>query len=69
LSTFADGEDFPDNDGSDVLNIAAAREQAITTAGAMLKDRGATFWGSGEWRMTVVDEGGKTVCLLRFSAE
>jgi hypothetical protein len=62
-----DGPDFPDDEGTVLADIAAARAQAI--AGALLKDRGATFWGAGEWRMTVVDEAGDTICRLRFSAE
>jgi hypothetical protein len=56
-------------EGTILANVAAARAEAITTAGALLKDRGPTFWGAGEWRMTVVDDAGDTVCLLRFSAE
>jgi hypothetical protein len=65
----ADGADLPDHEGTILADVAMARAEAITTAGALLKDRGATFWGAGEWRMTVVDEAGATVCLLRFSAE
>jgi hypothetical protein len=65
----ADGQDFPDHEGTELADVAAARDQAIMTAGAMLKDRGAAFWGEGEWRMVVVDENGATVCALRFSAE
>ena len=65
----ADGADLPDHEGTILADVATARAEAITTAGALLKDRGAMFWGAGEWRMTVVDETGDTVCLLRFSAE
>ena len=65
----ADGEDLPDEVGTILPNTAAARVQAIATAGAMLADRGPTFWGGTEWRMTVVNEAGVRVCLLRFSAE
>lgn len=64
-----DGADYPDSEGIILDDVASARAEAITTAGALLKDRGATFWGSGEWRMTVVDEAGGTVCRLRFAAE
>ena len=65
----ADGADFPDREGTILGDVATARSEAITTAGELLKDRGSTFWGSGEWRMTVVDEAGDTVCRLRFAAE
>jgi hypothetical protein len=64
-----DGAEPPDHEGTVLADIAAARAEAITTAGALLKDRDATFWGAGEWRMTVVDEAGDTICRLRFSAE
>jgi hypothetical protein len=38
----------PDDEGTILADVAAARAEAITTAGALLKDRGATFWGVGE---------------------
>jgi len=65
----SDGADLPDVEGIVLQDRAAARTQAITTAGEMLKERGCTFWHGTEWRMTVLDEAGTTVCLLRFTAE
>jgi uncharacterized protein DUF6894 len=65
----SDGADLPDVEGIVLRDRAAARTQAITTAGEMLKERGCTFWHGTEWRMTVLDEAGATVCLLRFTAE
>jgi hypothetical protein len=65
----ADGADLPDREGTILADVATARAQAITTAGELLKERGATFFGAGEWHMTVVDEAGETVCRLHFSAE
>ena len=65
----SDGADFPDDEGVVLADIAAVRTQAMETAGAMLKERGGTFWDGAEWRMTVVDQSGQTVCLLRFTAE
>src|SRR5436305_12520946 len=62
----ADGADFPDNEGTVLANVSMARAQAIETAGAMLRDRGALLSEGTEWRMTVVDNSGNTVCLLRF---
>jgi len=64
-----DFEDFPDNEGNVLPDAAAARAQAVVTAGAMLREKGETFWGGTEWRMNVVDEAGQTVCELRFSAK
>ena len=65
----SDGADLPDEDGVVLPNLEAARTQAITTAGELLKERGCTFWHGTEWRMTVLDEAGTTVCSLRFTAE
>jgi hypothetical protein len=65
----SDGADLPDVEGIVLQDRAAARTQAITTAGEMLKERGCAFWHGTEWRMTVLDEAGATVCLLRFTAE
>lgn len=63
-----DFEDFPDDEGTVLADTAAARAQAVATAGAMLRETGETFWGGTEWRMSVVDEAGQTVCELHFSA-
>jgi Domain of unknown function (DUF6894) len=54
----SDGADLPDVEGIVLQDRAAARTQAITTAGEMLKERGCTFWHGTEWRMTVLDEAG-----------
>jgi uncharacterized protein DUF6894 len=64
----SNGADFPDADGICLPDITAARFQAIEMTGAMLKERGGTFWNGTEWRMTVVDQHGQTVCFLRFTA-
>ncbi len=63
-----DGEASPDTEGTVLADAAAAHAQAVTTAGAMLKDEGERLWDGGEWRMTVIDEAGQTVCDLHFSA-
>ena len=65
---FVDDAEFHDTEGVILNDVVAARSEAITTMGEMLKDRGAHH-GSAKWRMTVVDEAGGTVCQLRFSAE
>ena len=65
-----DNIDFLDNDGTVLPDAAAARAQAVATAGAMLSEKGETFWAEGgtEWNMIVVDETKQVVCELRFSA-
>ena len=59
---------FPDNDGTVLDDAATARAQAVMTAGAILKESGGRVEDGIEWRMTVVDEVGRTVCELHFSA-
>jgi hypothetical protein len=63
-----DDQDFPDDEGTVLPEAAAARAQAVATAGAMLRDKGETFWDGAEWHMIVIDETGQVVCELRFSA-
>ena len=63
-----DGKDLPDAVGTELPNLAAVRQEAISAAGEMLRDV-ASVWTGEEWRMTVLDDTGAQVLLLRFSAE
>jgi hypothetical protein len=63
-----DGTDMPDHVGTELPDVAVVREEAVRTVGEMLRDV-AGFWTGEEWRMTVLDEAGERVLLLRFSAE
>jgi hypothetical protein len=63
-----DGKDCPDTEGTVLADAATAHAQAVETAGAMLKDKGKRLWDGAEWRMTVIDGAGQTVCDLHFSA-
>ena len=58
-----------DREGTELPGITEARNEAIVTAGEMLRDLDGRFWNSREWRIWVTDEAGQTVCALRFSAE
>jgi hypothetical protein len=64
-----DGRDFPDEEGSELDNADSARSEAVVLAGELLRDLGGRFWQGEEWRLHVTDEGGETVCALRFMAE
>ena len=61
-----------DQDGSVLPDIETARREAITVAGAMLRDgSGKVIWGGKPWRMWVTDQpdaGSKPLFTLRFSA-
>jgi len=52
----------------DCSDLAAARREAIRTAGEMLRDLGGEFRGQ-EWRMEVTDHTGRPLLRLRFRAE
>jgi hypothetical protein len=64
-----DGQYFPDTEGTLCESRQAMREQAISTAGALLKEAAHKLPSDQEWQMHVTDENNKTVLRLRFSAE
>ena len=64
-----DGREIRDDEGVDLPGVSEARQQAIIASGEMLRDYGTEFWGGQRWQMYVVDEVGKTVVRLNFSAE
>ena len=46
---------IPDLEGVVLPDDDAARLEAVTTAGAMLRDHAREFWSSGEWKVIVTD--------------
>lgn len=68
-----DGRTMLDEVGTELPSLAAAREQAISTSGQILKNgAGPAMWAGEPWCMWVTDApngGGKTLFTLRFSAE
>jgi len=52
----ADGIVRPDSEGTELPNLAAARIEAVTTAGQMLRDHAVDFWSSNDWRVIVTGE-------------
>ena len=46
---------IPDLEGVVLADDDAARLEAVTTAGAMLRDHAREFWSSGEWKVIVTD--------------
>ena len=42
--------------------------EALRASGEMLRDNGLGLWDGEEWEMRVVDEGGKSILTLTFSA-
>jgi hypothetical protein len=64
-----DGTSLIDNEGTELSDVAEAREQAVVAAGEAIRDMGARFWGGELWEMNVIDESGATVCALTFTAK
>jgi hypothetical protein len=64
-----DGRDYPDDEGTELPDLAAVRTEALKASGEMLRDsKGrAEFWSGDDWTMNVTDEAGQPVLTLRFS--
>jgi len=46
---------LPDMDGTELDDLDAARAEAVTCLGAIMRDHAAEFWVSGDWRVVVTD--------------
>lgn len=47
---------LPDREGVELADLAAARIEAISVAGAMLRDHANEFWTTGEWKVVVTGD-------------
>jgi hypothetical protein len=63
-----DVQDLPDLVGTEQPDDAAAKAEAIVTAGTMLSEVGSRFWDGEKWAMRVENDAGTLVCELRVSA-
>jgi hypothetical protein len=64
-----DGRDIRDTEVVELAGVGEARNQAIRTAGEMIRQDGHTVWNGSPWQMNVTDEAGAAVFTLRFSAD
>jgi hypothetical protein len=64
-----DGKFLVDHEGSECSGLEEARAQAISTAGALLRDLGGTLPYKSDWQMHVTDASSMVVYKLRFSEE
>lgn len=60
-----DVAEFRDEDGIELPDLAAAREEAVAHFGEMLQTNAGAFNGRNDWQITVTDHRGLT--LLTFS--
>jgi hypothetical protein len=64
----ADGEDYPDLQGTVLHNDAEARTEAVRFSGQLLSDQPDKFWSGEEWKMRVTDHNDLTLFELMFTA-
>jgi hypothetical protein len=58
-----------DKDGIELPHIESAREEALRTAGGILRDGPLGLENGGEWKMEVTDATGGVLFTVRFSLE
>jgi hypothetical protein len=63
-----DGAELPDEDGTELPDLASARNEAVRLAGASLKDHAQAFWNEEQWSIDVTDEDGLMLFSLTFFA-
>ena len=63
------GQAHPDTEGTELPGLDEVRQQAVQTAGEILRDDGIKGWKGSDWHMEVTDAAGQSVLRLRFSIE
>ncbi len=66
-----DGRLSPDGEGTELVDLAKARSEALRMSGEILREGGEGFWSGSPWKLWVTDEpngAGTTLFTLRFSA-
>lgn len=59
----------PDHEGVELSGDKEAWSQATRACGEMMRDLDGAFEAGPEWRLEVVDETGRPVFTIHFSAE
>lgn len=62
------GDRIRDDQGEELAGVEAAREEAVTVLGEILRYRGASFWDTGSFSVIVTDDGGRTVVRVTAAA-
>ena len=62
------GDRIRDYQGEELAGVEAAREEAVTVLGEILRYRGASFWDTGSFSVIVTDDGGRTVVCVTAAA-
>jgi hypothetical protein len=66
-----DGAHLPDLTGAELPDLAAARAEAVRSAGSMLRDEDdeSAFGRASAWQMNVTDEADLLLFTLRFNVD
>ncbi|WP_395944848.1 DUF6894 family protein [Brevundimonas sp.] len=62
------GDRIRDEQGEDLPDVDAAREEAVTVLGEILRYRGSAFWTTGAFSVIVTDADGRTVVSVTAQA-
>lgn len=62
------GDCIRDDQGEELKNVSAAREEAVAVLGEILRYRGSSFWTTRAFSVIVTDDEGQTVVSVTASA-
>ncbi|MFN7128387.1 MAG: DUF6894 family protein [Brevundimonas sp.] len=62
------GDCIRDDQGEDLADVDAAREEAVAVLGEILRYRGAAFWETASFSVIVTDADGRTVVSVTAKA-
>lgn len=63
-----DGREYPDLQGTMLVDLTAARQEALRFAGQLLADADSSFWTGEKWTVTVTDDAKVELFVLTFMA-
>lgn len=63
-----DGRSFRDEEGTDLVDSHAARNEAVVVLAELLREDPEEFWRDRSFRVTVTDDVGLTLYVLDLSA-
>lgn len=62
-----DGRCLQDEEGTDLIDVHAARNEAVMILAELLKDDPEEFWRDRSFKLTVTDDEGLTLYILDVS--
>jgi hypothetical protein len=62
-----EGRRLPDEEGTDLADYRAARNEGVAVLGQMVQEDPEAFWKSGSFKLTITDAAGLDLCVLDLS--